>query len=908
MRPFHQILSCCVLLLSSLIYAVPLSAEVLHAVESGVAQQVRFDGPTWITKEDGLQGNGVGNVAWASRGITGPNAKVQIQLALNELNHTAASISLGPGSQFGFDGASNRLFVQGPVFGGETKHLQSVDSGIQPGKMFLVELKTGDGRLNISIDGKQVYEGALKAPLGLVGLRPWRATMTVQQFTIDGDLSEGAWLPKKLSDEIAIPTIDLAHDVTRQTVVARGTKDVYQGHPTTLLMPDGKTIFATWTYNHGGRCGPLKRSDDGGLTWSDLIEVPENWSDIENCPCLHRLVDTSGTARLFVFAGRGDMTQSVSLDQGKTWSPMKKNGLKCIVAPITILPIKNGTEHLAIYHRGAGDHDRPPLKIWQATSADGGLNWENQRMVAAVEGANPCEPFLLRSPDGKQIMCLMRENARRLNSLVMVSDDEGETWSEPQEVNAALTGDRHCARYTADGRLVIAFRDVVKKSPTYGHFVVWVGTYADILAGNPGQYRTRLLEHHGRPLDTGYPGLERLPDGTFVATTYVGYQPDEKNSVVSVRFTVAELDRLAKELQPTTVWKGGDDGYDTYRIPALIQAQDGTLLAFCEGRRNSRSDTGAIDLVMKRSSDRGKTWSDQVVVWKDKDNTCGNPCPVVDETTGRIHLLMTHNLGEDHESDIKLKKSKGTRTVWVCHSDDHGKTWTDPVEITDTTKNPDWGWYATGPGVGIQLKHGPHEGRLVIPCDHSYSIDPAVDKRGYGFGSHIIYSDDHGKSWQLGGTIHPNMNECQIVEIGDQGHMVIDMRSYRGQGCRAQSVSTDGGQTWSEITDARELVSPVCQASLIRYQWPTTDEPGILVFSSPRDPSKRRNLTVLASFDDNKTWPWKKTFYPSHTAYSCLAPAGAGQVACLAEVGENNPYETISLFLFDLPKSEAKNR
>ncbi|MEW4564884.1 sialidase family protein [Bremerella sp. JC770] len=884
-----------------------LSAELLHVVENGVAQQVRFEGPAWSTHGEGLQGQGVGNVAWASRSITGPTAHVRMELVLNELNHTAASISLGPGSQFGLDGAGNRLFVQGPVFGGATKFLESAKPALQAGKPFLLELISGDGRLSISIDGNQVYEGPLETPLGMVGLRPWRSTMSVRQFTIDGDLSSGNWLPKKLGDEITVPTIDLAHDNARQTVVARGTKDVYQGHPTTLLMPDGKTIFAAWTYNHGGQCGPLKRSDDGGLTWSDLIEVPENWSRAPNCPCLHRLVDSEGTARLFVFAGRGDMLQSVSLDEGKTWSPMQKNGLKCIVAPITILPIHNGAQHLAIYHRGAGDRDRPPLEIWQATSSDGGLTWQDQRMVAAVDGANPCEPFLLRSPDGKQLMCLMRENARRLNSLVMVSDDEGKTWTVPQEVNAALTGDRHCARYTEDGRLVIAMRDVVQKSPTYGHFVVWVGNYDDILAGRPGQYRARLLENHGRKLDTGYPGLERLPDGTFVATTYVGYRPDEKNSVVSVRFTMDELDRLAKQHQPNIIWKSGEDGYDTYRIPALIQAKDGTLLAMCEGRRNSRSDTGAIDLVMKRSTDQGKTWSDQVVVWKDKDNTCGNPCPVVDQTTGRIHLLLTHNLGEDHESDIKLKKSKGTRTVWVCHSDDHGKTWTDPVEITRSTKKPQWGWYATGPGVGIQLKHGPHQGRLVVPCDHSYPIDPAVDKRGYGFGSHVIYSDDHGASWELGGTIHPGMNECQVVEIGDQGHMVIDMRSYRGQGCRAQAVSTDGGQTWSEIADARELVSPVCQASLIRAQWPTTDEPGMLLFSSPRDPSKRRNLTVLASFDDNKTWPWNQTLYPGHTAYSCLARLGDGQAGCLAEVGQSNPYETISLFLFDLPKSEVKN-
>lgn len=366
----------------------------------------------------------------------------------------------------------------------------------------------------------------------------------------------------------------------------------------------------------------------------------------------------------------------------------------------------------------------------------------------------------------------------------------------------------------------------------------------------------------------------------------------------------ADNAKSSGEIESTVVWKSGDDGYHTYRIPALIQAPDGTLLAFSEGRRSSRSDTGAIDLVMKRSTDQGKTWGEQVVVWKDGDNTCGNPCPVVDESTGRIHLLLTHNLGEDHESQIKLKKSKSTRTVWVCHSDDNGLTWTQPKEITSSAKNPDWGWYATGPGVGIQIKHGPHKGRLVIPCDHSYSVDPSVRKEGYGFGSHVIYSDDHGKTWELGGTIHPDMNECQVIEVGDQGHLVIDMRSYRGQGCRAQSISTDGGDTWSEIIDARQMISPVCQASLIRYSWPADGQPGLLLFSSPRDPSKRRNLTVLGSFDDGKDWSWQQTLYPEHSAYSCLAPLGDGMVGCLGEVGTKSAYDTITLFRIPVPQQK----
>src|SRR5690606_27875764 len=194
----------------------------------------------------------------------------------------------------------------------------------------------------------------------------------------------------------------------------------------------------------------------------------------------------------------------------------------------------------------------------------------------------------------------------------------------------------------------------------------------------------------------------------------------------------------------------GTDGYDTYRIPAMVTTNEGTLLAFCEGRKEGRGDAGYIDIVLKRSTDNGKTWSEQMVLWDDEDNTCGNPCPVVDEETGEIHLLLTHNLGSDHESDIIHKTSESTRTVWVMKSSDDGKIWTDPQDITSTTKKKEWGWYATGPGNGIQIKHGPRKGRLVIPCDHSYD-DPEGNVRNgpYEYGSHAIYSDDHGKTWQL---------------------------------------------------------------------------------------------------------------------------------------------------------------
>ena len=144
------------------------------------------------------------------------------------------------------------------------------------------------------------------------------------------------------------------------------------------------------------------------------------------------------------------------------------------------------------------------------------------------------------------------------------------------------------------------------------------------------------------------------------------------------------------ELEQVPVFVSGQDGYHTYRIPSLLITGKGTLLAFCEGRKNSSSDSGDIDLLLKRSTDGGKTWGKTQVVWDDEANTCGNPCPVLDARTGTVWLLLTHNLGSDTEERIVNETSKGTRTVWVTKSDDDGATWARPVEITRDVKKPNW--------------------------------------------------------------------------------------------------------------------------------------------------------------------------------------------------------------------------
>lgn len=354
----------------------------------------------------------------------------------------------------------------------------------------------------------------------------------------------------------ALPLVDISGDPSRHVIIAQGTEEVYQGHPTTLLMPDGRTMFCVWTINHGGPCGPLKRSDDGGRTWSGLLPVPENWSAVRNCPTLHRLTDPQGISRLFVFAGQGPggtrqpdngtMQSSHSTDDGRTWTPMASVNLECVMPFCAIEPIEGGKKLLGMTNiRRPGETvDKRSNIVAQSISEDGGLSWSEWRIVLDLGELKPCEPALVRSPDGPQLLCLLRENKERI-ALFMTSEDEGLTWSAVKPLPAGLHGDRHMARFAADGRLVVCFRDTGKGSSTRNHFVAWVGRYEDIVAGRDGEYRIKLLHSH-KGSDCGYPGLERLPDGTFVATTYVKYRSGpEKHSVVSVRFKFEEMDELA---------------------------------------------------------------------------------------------------------------------------------------------------------------------------------------------------------------------------------------------------------------------------------------------------------------------------------------------------------------------------
>jgi len=368
-----------------------------------------------------------------------------------------------------------------------------------------------------------------------------------------------------------------------------------------------------------------------------------------------------------------------------------------------------------------------------------------------------------------------------------------------------------------------------------------------------------------------------------------------KTPLIIILFSLCALVAVAEETIPhTPVFVSGEGGYHTYRIPSLLVTREGTLLAFCEGRKHSSSDTGDIDLILRRSTDQGQSWSPQSVVWDDSENTCGNPCPVQDEATGVIYLLLTHNPGDTNEGAIIAGKGTGTRSVWVCQSRDDGLSWTAPTEITSSVKKQDWSWYATGPGIGIQLRTGAHAGRMIIPCDHM----TLGDTKGYF--SHAIYSDDHGATWKIGGSSGDGANECQVIER-NSGELLLNMRraATNDQDGRVIATSGDSGETWTPNRHDSALTEPRCQASLIRYATAGSGDKRLL-FSNPADPKKRVHFTVRMSEDEGQNWQHTLELFAGPSAYSCLGVLSNRDIACLYERGQKHPYESIVLAHFPL--------
>lgn len=354
--------------------------------------------------------------------------------------------------------------------------------------------------------------------------------------------------------------------------------------------------------------------------------------------------------------------------------------------------------------------------------------------------------------------------------------------------------------------------------------------------------------------------------------------------------------------QRVTVFRNGEDGYPIYRIPAIVRAMDGTLLAFCEARTGG--DASQIDLVLKRSTDGGRSWGALLVVAGHesfrsriresvREITVGNPAPVVDL------------LDPDHPGRIWLPFTVENNLVFVTFSDDHGASWSEPTEITRDVKRSEWGWYATGPGHAIQLEWGTHRGRLVVACDHR--LGKSGEDKGPN-GAHVILSDDHGQTWRVGAVDDTyddglNANETAVVELND-GRLYFNTRDQNGpaRGTRGEAISADGGESflpsgqskWKWFRpSAGVLDPPVVECALLHPILPLNGHARkTFLFSGPDEngPSGggRHDLRIRYSADEAMTWRDGPLLHIGPAAYSDLVQIKPGQpeIGALFEAGD----------------------
>ena len=346
------------------------------------------------------------------------------------------------------------------------------------------------------------------------------------------------------------------------------------------------------------------------------------------------------------------------------------------------------------------------------------------------------------------------------------------------------------------------------------------------------------------------------------------------------------------------VFVGGQDGYPAYRIPSLVATKRGTLLAFAEARATLR-DHAENDIVLKRSTDQGRTWGPLQLIDEDGTNALNNPTAVVIRENGRVLLMYQHYAKgfDEHKTEPGYDGPRVCRT-FLTHSDDDGATWSEPREVTRQVKRPTVATStATGPGIGLQLARGKHAGRILMPFNQG----------PYGaWKVYAAFSDDGGKTWRYGDTAPEGTkgfaNEVQFVELSD-GSVMLNARNQAGDKLRKIALSTDGGETWSATRNDPVLIEPMCQASLLRHPGYNDPSKDVFLFSNPGSQDVRTNGTIRLSRDQGKTWPVSRVLYPGSFAYSCLASLPDGSVGCLFE---RDGYKKTSFARFTLDWIEGK--
>ncbi|NBE53943.1 exo-alpha-sialidase [Streptomyces boluensis] len=358
----------------------------------------------------------------------------------------------------------------------------------------------------------------------------------------------------------------------------------------------------------------------------------------------------------------------------------------------------------------------------------------------------------------------------------------------------------------------------------------------------------------------------------------------------------------ATDFEQQVLFKASQEtGYACFRIPAVVQTTKGTLLAFAEGRVNDCTDAGDVDLVLKRSTDGGRTWGPLQVINEGAGDTHGNPAPMVDRETGRVLLAETWNPGKPGGGNCDVPCE---RTPHLQYSDDDGRSWSKPRDLSDQILPEHWNsWYATGPVHGIQLEGGPHKGRLVFGVNtETWNGSRVTDNHAA-----LIHSDDGGDTWKVGatdswpieqdGTFRQKPSEVTLTEISD-GAIHVSGREQDGTdlGHRTQAVSRDGGASFTgKFRALPDLYAPQVQCATVRTEQR-------MLLSCPADPDRRRTMMVRSSYDEGRTWESVDRGTVVSTDWSgysdLVAIKGSARVGLLYEAGAVDARDEIRFARF----------
>jgi len=769
-------------------------------VEGGKPVAVRYGGKAWVQKDGYVEGGGKGNPLVANCEILEGDFRISARLRMLKQKGSAASFAMDR-NHFGFEGAREKVYLNGRIFAG-LKQLKPSPDVFERGAWIDFDVIRRGAKVSFLIDGRLIVTAPYKGEgFREILFHPARSTMQIQQFSIAGNVGKVGKVEKGMSRGYSLPVLDLNDHAHRQVVVDR-EKGQYLGHPTTVLLDDNKTMIAVYPKGHGRGAIVMKRSTDAGLTWSKRLPTPTSWATSKEVPTIYPVVDRQGVKRLILFSGLYPTRMAVSEDDGKTWGELEPVGdWGGIVVMSDLIRLKSG-DYMVMFHDDgrfftAKSRRTGTMTLFKSFSSDGGLTWSQPEAIFARSDVHLCEPGFVRSPDGRQIAVLLRENARRRNSYVIFSDDEGKTWSDPRELPGALTGDRHQCVYAPDGRLFISFRDRTHESPTKGDWVGWVGTYDDIVAGREGQYRVRLKDNH-KGADCSYPALELLPDGTIVATTYGHWAKGEAPYILSVRFKIEELDAMAKRLSTKITIPQYDLSDQKQRRvivdkiadrylgqPDTVLLKDGRTILVCYPNGH-----GGPDTVMKRSDDGGLTWSDRL--------------PVPESFLGDHNAPTIHRV-TDAKGVERLILFVSHPVMKLSVSEDEGKTWSPlkPVFPDEMKGEPGYKGHAPPKSV-VRLTDGRY---LAIYHDHYTQDGKKVVE------SLQILSKDGGLTWSAPRCVtrhplYPGAHPCEpaVIRSPDGEQLLCMLReNSRSGGVRRYNsmymVSNDEGATWSDLKE-----------------------------------------------------------------------------------------------------------